>query len=74
PDGSITDVRPAKTPITVRHLLTHTSGLGYSITQKGPLKAAYEAAGLVPAQVSHLQIPGLSVRKTLPSLAAFADT
>ncbi|MFN3435671.1 MAG: serine hydrolase domain-containing protein, partial [Sphingomonas sp.] len=31
------DSRPATTPITVRHLLTHTAGLGYSIITKGPL-------------------------------------
>ncbi len=74
PDGSMTDLRPAKTPITIRHLLTHTSGLGYSITQKGPIKDAYEAAGLVPAQVGRKPVPGLSVAKKLPSLAAFADT
>jgi len=73
PDGSITDVRPARTPITIRHLLTHTSGLGYSITQKGPLKAAYEANGLVPAEISRAEIPGLTVGKPLPSLAVFAD-
>lgn len=73
PDGSITDLRPAKNPITIRHLLTHTAGLGYSIIQKGPLKDAYEAHGLVPAEVSRSPIPGLAVGKPLPSLAAFAD-
>ncbi|WP_226018324.1 serine hydrolase [Novosphingobium sp. FKTRR1] len=73
PDGSITDLRPAKGPITIRHLLTHTAGLGYTIMQKGPIKDAYEAAGLVPAQVSHSAIPGLSVPHPLPSLAEFAD-
>ena len=35
PDGSITDLRPAKTAITIRHLLTHTAGLGYTIIQRG---------------------------------------
>lgn len=73
PDGSITDLRPAKAPITIRHLLTHTAGLGYTITQKGPLKEAYEKASLVPAQVSHLPIPGLTTPHPLPSLADFAD-
>ena len=73
PDGSITELRPAKNPITIRHLLTHTAGLGYSIIQKGPLKDAYEAHGLVPAEVSHMPVPGLTVTKPLPSLAAFAD-
>ena len=73
PDGSITELQPAKAPITVRHLLTHTAGLGYSIIQKGPIKAAYEAAGVVPGQVSKAQIPGLSRGKNAPSLTEFAD-
>jgi CubicO group peptidase (beta-lactamase class C family) len=73
PDGSITELKPAQTQITVRHLLTHTAGLGYSIIQKGPLKEAFEKAGLVPGQVSRLPVPGLPLEKTLPSLALFAD-
>ena len=35
------DSRPARTPITIRHLLTHTAGLGYAIVTKGPLLAEY---------------------------------
>ncbi|MBA4353910.1 MAG: serine hydrolase [Novosphingobium sp.] len=73
PDGSITDLRPAKTQITVRHLLTHTAGLGYSIVQSGPLKDAYIKAGLVPGQASRLPLPGLEVVKPLASLAEFAE-
>lgn len=73
PDGSITDLKPAQTAITLRHLLTHTAGLGYTITQKGPIKDAYEAAGLVPARVSRLPIPVLGNVHTVPSLAEFAD-
>ena len=73
PDGSITELKPAQTPITLRHLLTHTAGLGYSIIQKGPLKDAYEAAGLVPARVSRQPIPVLGTVNTLPSLTEFAD-
>ncbi len=73
PDGSITEVHPAKTQITVRHLLTHTAGLGYNIIQKGPIKAAYDAAGIVGGQVSRLPIPGLAPVTAAPSLAAFAD-
>lgn len=73
PDGSITDVRPAKGPITVRQLLTHTAGLGYGIMQKGPIKKAYDDAGIFGGQVSRLPIPGLPTTKPAPSLAEFAD-
>jgi len=73
PDGSVTDLKPAQTAITLRHLVTHTAGLGYTIIQKGPLKDAYEAAGLVPARVSRLPIPVLGNVRTAPSLAQFAD-
>ena len=73
PDGSITDVRPAKGPITVRQLLTHTAGLGYNIIQKGPLRDAYNEARLVGGQISRLPIPGLPPITPAPSLAAFAD-
>jgi CubicO group peptidase (beta-lactamase class C family) len=73
PDGSITDVRPAKGPITVRQLLTHTAGLGYNIIQKGPIKKAYDDAGIVGGQASRLPIPGLAPVTPAPSLAAMAD-
>ena len=73
PDGSITDLRPAKTAITIRHLLTHSAGLGYSIIQKGPIKAAYEAAGVVSGQISKIPIPGFERGKAAGSLAVFAD-
>ncbi len=39
---------PATKPITIRHLLTHTAGLGYTIVTKGPLLKAYEQAGITP--------------------------
>ena len=73
PDGSITELVPAQTAITLRHLLTHTAGLGYTIIQKGPIKDAYEAAGLVPARVSRMAIPVLGAISSAPSLADFAD-
>ena len=73
PDGSITDVRPAKTQITVRQLLTHTAGLGYGIIQKGPLRDAYNEAGILGGQVSRLPLPGFPPVTAAPSLEAFAD-
>ena len=43
------DAQPAAGPITVRHLLTHTAGLGYTIVTTGPLLDAYSRLGLTPA-------------------------
>ena len=73
PDGSIADVRPAKGPITVRQLLTHTAGLGYNIIQKGPIKKAYDDAGIDGGQASRLPIPGFAPVTPAPSLTAMAD-
>jgi CubicO group peptidase (beta-lactamase class C family) len=73
PDAAIDQVVPAERAITIRHLLTHTAGLGYTIIQRGPIQAAYETAGIVPAQVSRLTIPGLAGAAPAPSLAIFAD-
>ncbi|VXC71169.1 serine hydrolase domain-containing protein [Sphingomonas sp. AX6] len=50
PENSLVS-RPAARPITVRHLLTHTAGLGYSIVTTGPLKAEYERLGILPGAV-----------------------
>jgi CubicO group peptidase (beta-lactamase class C family) len=73
-DGSLTDVEPARRPITVRHLMTHTAGLGYGIIQKGPIKTAYEDAGLIPGVVSKLPIAAALGRGTpVRSLEKFAD-
>ena len=68
-DGAITEdnLEPAKNPITIRQLLTHTSGLGYQIIQKGALMDEYYRLGLVPGQVSRMPIPGI------PTIELFAD-
>lgn len=74
-DGPITEdnLEPALRPITVRHLLTHTAGLGYTIIQKGPIKTAMEDTGVIAGQVSRIPIPGLGRGKPAGSLEAFAD-
>jgi CubicO group peptidase (beta-lactamase class C family) len=51
PANSLTS-RPARTQITVRHLLTHTAGLGYNIITKGPLLKQYETLGILPGAVN----------------------
>ena len=42
------DARPAATVMTVRHLLTHTSGLTYSISGDGPVQREYRRLGVFP--------------------------
>ncbi len=66
------DAVPAKTAITLRHLLTHTAGLGYSIITKGPLLKAYVDAGINPGQISRKPIPGLERGAPTPDLATFS--
>lgn len=41
--------RPARNTMTIRHLLTHTSGLTSS-TGDGPIQRAYRAAGIIPGE------------------------
>ncbi|WP_086609014.1 serine hydrolase domain-containing protein [Erythrobacter donghaensis] len=73
PEGPLEDVVPATQPITIRMLLTHTSGLGYQIISKGPLQKAYNELGLVGGRVSRLPIPGIEPVTPAPGLAEWAD-
>ena len=74
-DGPITadNLEPADRPITIRHLLTHTAGLGYSIVQSGPIAQAYNRYGLVPGQVTRLDVGGIFGATPVSSLEKFAD-
>ncbi len=64
--------RPAARPITVRNLLTHTAGLGYTIITKGPLLDEYNRLGINPAQVNALMEPGMRAARPA-SLEEFAN-
>lgn len=72
PEGQLDETVPAETPITIRHLLTHTAGLGYVIISKGPLLEAFYQNGLIGAPVSRFPIPGLPEIEPAPSLAEFS--
>lgn len=66
------DSRPAARPVTVRHLLTHTSGLGYNIVTRGPLLEQYNQKGISPLAVN--SAAEVASRRTRPtSLQEFAD-
>lgn len=67
------DARPATRPLTIRHLMTHSGGLGYAIISKGALHDAYVRNGLASGAVSHMPLPGLDTITPAPSLAAFAE-
>ncbi|MEG3090293.1 serine hydrolase domain-containing protein [Sphingomonas sp. PB1R3] len=71
PQASL-DSRPATRPITIRELMTHTAGLGYSFTAKGPLLKEYERLGLMP-YAANAQVEA-KVRPTRPTtLQQFAE-
>ncbi|BCA59165.1 serine hydrolase domain-containing protein [Sphingomonas sp. HMP6] len=64
--------RPATRPITIRNLLTHTAGLGYTIVTKGPLLKAYEEAGITPF-TSDAKTETQNRLRRPATLKAFAD-
>lgn len=74
PGAAIDSTVAATRPITIRNLLTHTAGLGYTIVQPpSPIRTAYTEQGIIPGQVSRTPFPGLDRGTPAPSLAAFAD-
>ena len=71
PEGALDNVEPARAPITIRQLQTHTAGLGYTIISKGPIQKAYLAAGLTPGRVSRNAIPGVDAGAPTPDIMTF---
>lgn len=62
-DGSLT-TEPAKSEITIRHLLTHTSGIGYGVIDGDErFKAIYAKAGVTDLFTTERVLIGESVRK-----------
>jgi CubicO group peptidase (beta-lactamase class C family) len=51
-DSSFTTV-PTEKQVTIRHLLTHTSGIVYGDFENGQIRAAYEKAGMSAVGLSH---------------------
>ncbi len=70
PDGPLDQTRPAKGPITVRDLLTHTSGLAYDFTSQGPLSGALTERGL---RGSSAKLPPDEYLKRLGALPLLFD-
>ena len=72
PEKSL-DVRPAKGRVTVRGLLTHSSGIGYIIAGKGALPNAFREAGLSGGPISRKPVPGFPPMTPAPNLTVFAE-
>jgi len=70
PQASL-ESRPAARPITIRNLLTHTAGLGYTIVTTGPLLGEYQRLGLEPGVIRNEPIPNVESRPS--SLAEFSE-
>jgi CubicO group peptidase (beta-lactamase class C family) len=74
-DGPVTpdNLEPAARPITIRMLLTHTSGLSYVIVQKGPITELARDRGVVPGLVTRLQNSPAFRGTAVQGLKLFAD-
>ena len=62
---------PAKNQITIRHLLTHTSGLGYAVVGKNKVGDELRRLGVNPGLVSKRKIKGVNDGPPVPSADEF---
>ena len=62
---------PAKSQITIRHLLTHTSGLGYAVVGKNKVGDELRRLGVNPGLVSKRKIKGVNDGPAVPSADEF---
>jgi len=60
------DARPAQRQITIRHLMTHTSGLGYAVIGKNKVADELRRLGVNPGLVSRRRIAGVSDGPPVP--------
>lgn len=65
------DAKPSSKPLTIRHLMTHSGGLGYIITSKGELLKEYARLGLTGGPLSKKPVPGFPPVAPPPTLQEF---
>jgi CubicO group peptidase (beta-lactamase class C family) len=56
--GDVTKTRPSASPILIRNLVTHTSGLSYNIDRDSPLAKLYQQQGIKPGSRATEPGPG----------------
>jgi CubicO group peptidase (beta-lactamase class C family) len=66
-DSSFTGT-PVQRPITIRHLITHTSGIGYGMIDEDSFRKIYQKAGIIDAFTTQDVTIGENIKKlaTLP--------
>jgi len=60
------DARQATQLITIRHLMTHTSGLGYAVVSKDKVSEELARIGVNPGLVSRRRLPGITAGAPTP--------